>query len=399
MKDLALTFIPPFKAFVWKIRAYAEKRDAFQKDADSSKFLDDDLRVLNFFRKRINEIFLSKENISVKIDNTMSWFKHYIINRVDLTDDKNQLLVFEQLKEFLNYFWFVLRKNSKYLFNSLSSNKIESFSKKSIWNKIDNLVPKGDYLSDPNYCSSCRHYALLFKDFFDQLESIGLNVTSYIFVEKTDSADQDHLWLIVTFQWENFLVDAFSDVEKKVTMQSINNLPKIFFERMESLSRISRDDIIYDDVFPVINDYLKSNELYHKVLLKTDSDLFELLSSILNKKWCLCLSRLAKRNLLDLLMWTFFNFFEDKISFAHTFDYYFDKKFDEKRLETISDEDLLKEMVNHISYKKEKGKNTVIKVFDFEKKHLLSRLSYFADRIDYSHLRKILAGSQTKSDE
>jgi hypothetical protein len=87
-----------------------------------------------------------------------------------------------------------------------------------------------------------------------------------------------------------------------------------------------------------------------------------------------------------------FNINSERIVFSQKFWYYFDKKFDEKRLETVSDEDLLNEIINHISYKTEKGKNVKIKVFDFEKKHLLSRLSYFANRINYSRLRKILVG-------
>lgn len=392
MNDLVQTFIPLFKNFGTKLNSYIVRKYRKLKDNNGNllNYFESDLSVTKYFQDRVWNVLLSKENISDDIDNLMKLFWIYI-QKIDLLDDNNQRLVFEELKKFLNYFWFILRKNSRYLENTLSSNKIEYFNKKTLWEKINDITPKNNYLQDWNYWASCRHYTLLFKDFFDQLENMWLKIENYLFVEDTDWSD--HLWLIITFEWENFLVDAFSDLRKRFVVQSIKKLPEDLFERMKSLENFSKNDINDDNLAAEIEKYKNGDENYRKICFKNADDLFQLLSCIIKNKWAISLGRFEKKNILDLFMWTHFNFFRDWILFSRTFFYHFDKIFDEESLRNISDEDLLEEVINHISYKTEKGKNIKIKVFDFEKKHLLSRLSYFADRIDYSHLRKILVGS------
>ena len=383
--------MPLVKSFGKKFNSFVAKK--FSKLKDNQLSLSDsfesDLIVTKKFEDRVGKILLSKENISEEIDETFEVFRRYI-KKFDLSNDENQRLIFEELKKFLNYFWFILRQNSRYLVNTLSPNKIEYFTEKSIWKKIDDIIPNDDYLDDPNYWSSCRHYTLLFKDFFDQLEKLWLKITNYLFVENTDWSD--HLWLVITFQWENFLVDSFLDLKKRFVVHSIKDLPKDYFDRMKPLENFSKDDIKDDNLKSDIEEYKNGNLNYRKVCFKSTDDLIQLLSSIMRDKWAISFGRFEKKNLLDLFMWTHFNIFRDWILFSRTFFYHFDKNFDEKTLHDISDEDLLKEMVSHISYKTENGKNTKIKVFDFEKEHLLSRLSYFANKIDYSHLRKLLLG-------
>jgi len=390
LDSISKTINPLFKNFLNKCSSHVIKKHS-NNLSDSSEIV---LPVTKYFEDKVWAILSSNENISQGIDSAMRWFKRYI-KKIDLTDDENQRLLFEELKKFLNNFWFILRRKSRYLENTLSPNKVEFFNEKSIWEKIDDIIAKDNYLDDPNYWSSCRHYTLLFKDFFDQLENLWLNITNYLFVENTDWSD--HMGLVVTFKWENFLVDSFLDLRKRLVVHSFKDLPKNYFDRMKTLENFSKDDINDDNLWSNIEKYKNGNLNYRKVCFKNTDDLFQLLSSIMKDKWAISFGRFEKKNLLDLFMWTHFNIFRDWILFSRTFFYHFDddKMFDEQTLCDIPDEDLLKEMVNRISYKTENGKSTKIEVFDFEKKHLLSRLLYFSKKIDYSHLREILNGFKT----
>jgi len=391
MKDLALTVKPIVGRFCRKSLRFVKKKCKWVENIQNSlpEFSDKTLPLTKDFWNRIVKIISSKENIKERIDEMMVLFKECIKN-VDLSKDENQTLVFEQLEEFLNYFWFFLRKNSRYLTNTLSPYSIEKFNENTIWGKVDRIITKDNFLDDPEYSLSCWNFALLFKDFFDQLQDLWLKITNYFFMEYTG---WNHLWLVVVFQWKHYLVD-FS-IDEKFVFQSIDDLSGSIFERMKWLKN---DDggVWVDNIINYKEN--KSNEnMYYKVCFQTIEELFELITSITNEEWHINIEK--KDSILDVLLPIDFNINSERIIFSQKFWYYFDKKFDEESLSNISDKDLLKEMVNNISYKKEKGKNTIIKVFDFEKKHLLSRLSYFANRIDYSRLRKILAGSQTKSDE
>lgn len=388
MKDLALTLKPLVSRFCRGSVRFLKKKCKWVNIQNSlPKFSDKALSLTKSFWNRIAKVISSKENIEEKIDRMMILFKK-CIEKVDLSTDENQSLVFKQLEEFLNYFWFFLKNNSKYLANTLSSYGIEKFNENTIWGKIDKIITKDNFLEDPEYSVSCWNFALLFKDFFDQLQELWLNVRNYLFMEYTGG---NHLWLVVVFQWKHYLVD--SSINENFVIQSIDDLPGSIFDRMKCLEL---DYVNWDIRGKIINykENKRSENMYYKVCFQTLEDLFKLITSITNEEWHLNISK--KNNILDSLMPIDFNINSERIVFSQKFWYCFDKKFDEKRLETVSDEDLLNEIINHISYKTEKCKNVKIKVFDFEKKHLLSRLSYFANRINYSRLRKILVGWQTE---
>lgn len=392
MKDLALTVKPVVARACRRSIRFVKRKFGLVEDTQEflPEFSDKTLPLTKSFWNKIVKVISSKENIKEKIDEKMLLFKKYI-KEIDLSKDENQTLVFEQIKEFLNYFWFFLRKNSRYLTSTISPYSIEKFNENTIWGKVDKIITKeNNYLNDPEYSLSCWNLALLFKDFFDQLQDLWLKITNYFFMEYTG---WDHLWLVVVFQWKHYLVD-FS-ISEKFIFQSIDNLSGSIFDRMKCLEKEDWD-ICGDKIINYKKN--KDNEnMYYKVCIQTVEELFKLITLITNEEWYLYVDK--KDNILDTLLPVDFNINSERIIFSRRFWYYFDKNFDEESLRNISDEDLLKEMVNHISCKTEKGKSTKIKVFDFEKKYLLTRLSYFANRIDYSLLRKLLAGSQTESDE
>jgi len=405
MRDLALTYTPLAEKLWEKFKFYVNKRFIKKHNTEVlPKFSNTTLDATKFFWKKIEEVFLFNGDVSKNIDNIFKWFKYYI-SKIDLNNDANQFLVFEQVKEFLNYFGFFLRKKFQYLENTLSVDKIEEYNENTIWEKIDRLISKYNYLEDPNYWVNCRHYALLFKDFFDKLKDLWLDITNHLFMEYDG---WNHSWLVVTFKWKNYLVDFF--VSRNTLMSSFDELPEKFFERMKNFGKDCESESL--NLSEKIEYYKNDSTLYRKVCFQTADELLLLISSLIEDRWSIVVSRFKKSSsLMDKLMWVHFNIDNEWILFSNTFFYHFYPKFDEETLNSISDKNLLKEMINRIAYKTDVRKNKrnndnsaeceTIKIFDFEKKHLLKRLSYLFEnkKMDYSLLRKILAGSQTESDE
>ena len=304
-----------------------------------------------------------------------------LININNLKDNADKNLIFEQIIIFMNYLCLELR--SKFLFNTLTNNDLREFNDQTIWDNINNLAQR--WWDNSRSWFYCIHYTLFFKKIFDELEKrTNLWTSNYLFLEKSDWLN--HSWLVVTFNWRNYLVD--SSFFNKKSMQPIDEMWK-YYNRMKSLSNFYREDISSDSIQKAKDEYIEHDYNYYKVKIQSSDELLSLLESIPQKVWSI--SRMY--NILDNVLGINFKISNNWIQILETFTYNFDHILNAEELDNISDDELMDYLINHISYKTNKNNGNTIKVFDFEKKYIKNTLSYFSDKINYSSLRKVLSNN------
>lgn len=295
-----------------------------------------------------------------------------------ITDDD----FFNQLIMIINFLY--KKINVNYVFNTLNRSSLDDFNKKSIWMKVSSLIKKNN--ESFNWCS-CRHYALLFKHILDELENrTKIWISNYLFIEKTDWLN--HVWLVVSFNWKNYLLD--SSFFNHRFIQGFDDLWEAY-ERMHELPNFHKDSSD-KDTEAILLDYKNNNTNYSKVCINSSDDLIYIISSLTEDKWVLYANKntFDDWNIIDkLIWWISFEFFWNWILFSDFFFYYFNNDFNVENVDNLENENLLKELINNISYKIDAKWNRIW-IFKFEKEYLIKRLLYFSDKIDYDYLRKIL---------
>ena len=378
MKDFFNTIIPLWETAIKKVKGKLTHFHIFDESLRNNKLIHP---ITKRYQEKIESAFYEANDIQEAIDYIVRTFTH-LINRYNLTDEKNQELIFEQIVIFMNNLYSVLR--SKYIFNTLSNNNLKEFNWLPIWNKLNNLFQMK--WNHSNAWCSCRHYALFFKHIFDTIEeNFRLWIQNYLYLEKTDWLN--HAWLVVTFKWKNYLVDSSFFNGKLI--QPIDNLWR-YYDRMESLSNLHGEDVHPSDTQILKDQYIEHDYNYYKVALKSADDLICLLQSLPQEKiWSF--SRMY--NVFNVVYWVNFRVTNTWILVSGTFTYHFDHDFKKEELDSISDDNLMDYIINSISYKTNKYDDRKITIFDFEKKYIKDTLSFFSDKVDYSALRKILSGT------
>lgn len=375
MSDFFNTVIPIGETITKKVRNKFYLRFKDNKEINKSIH-----PITKRYEDNIKEALLWVKDMQDSIDYILDTLTR-LININNLKDKSNKELIFEQIIIFMNYLCLELR--SKFLFNTLTNNDLREFNQQTIWDNINNLAQR--WWDNSYSWFYCIHYALLFKKIFDELEKrTNLWTSNYLFLEKSDWLN--HAWLVVTFNWKNYLVD--SSFFNKKFMQPINDMWK-YYNRMESLENCWIKDIKSDSIQKVKNDYIEHDYDYYKIMLKSSDDLLRILDSIPRKIWSI--SRMY--NILGNTLWINFRISNRWIEILGAFTYYFDHIISKEELNNISDDVIMDLFVDSIWYKIDKSNNRKIHVYDFEKKYIRSVLSYFSDKIDYSNLRKVLSNT------
>jgi len=297
--------------------------------------------------------------------------------------------VFEQIIIFVNFLYRKL--NAKYLFNTISRNDVNVFNEMTIWDKLEStLYRKWKIWENYNTWCCCKHYTLLFKDFFDRLEEKWLNISSYLYAEKTNWFN--HTWMVVIFNWRNYIVDT--TYYNKKLMQPLDELWEKYFKRMQFLSNIDEKDI-GNDVKLIAQDYTEHNDNYFKVALKTSEELLLLLKLVPIDPWSIVdvHNILGFKNIIDIILSVNFKITKTWIIVFNIIFYLFDYVFTKEELCNIRDDELLLWLIANISHKTDKDNNDKIVVFNCEREYLKRRLSNLSDKIDYNRLRKLLTES------
>lgn len=377
MNDFLDTIIPFWKVITKKVRNKFDPCLRFNENPENNKSIH---HITKRYESKINEALAWTKDMQEVVDYILETLTK-LVNIYNLKDETDKEIIFDQITIFMNYLCLKLR--SKFLFNVLTKNDLRKFNEGTIWDNINNLSQKWWNHSD-SWCY-CVHYALLFKKIFDELEKrTNLWTSNYLFLER--SSWLNHAWLVVTFNWKNYLVD--SSFFNKKFMQPINDMWK-YYDRMGSLENCYREDIKSDQIQKVKDDYIEHDYDYYKIMLKSSDDLLRILDSIPRKIWSI--SRMY--NILGNTLWINFRISNRWIEILGAFTYYFDHIISKEELNNISDDELMDYLISRISHKTDKNNTKKIKVFSFEKQYIKDTLSYFSDKINYSVLRKVLSNA------
>lgn len=375
MKDFFNTVIPIGETITKKVKNKFYLR--FRDDPKINKLIHP---ITKRYEDKVKEALVWINDMQETVNYILDTLTR-LININNLKDNADKNLIFEQIIIFMNYLCLELR--SKFLFNTLTNNDLREFNDQTIWDNINNLSQ--NWWDSSRSWFYCIHYALLFKKIFDELEKrTNLWISNYLFLER--SSWLNHAWLVVTFNWKNYLVD--SSFFNKKFMQPINDMWK-YYDRMGSLENCYREDIKSDQIKKVKDDYIEHDYDYYKIMLKSSDDLLRILDSIPRKIWSI--SRMY--NILGNTLWINFRISNRWIEILGAFTYYFDHIISKEELNNISDDVIMDLFVDSIWYKIDKNNNRKIHVYDFEKKYIRSVLSYFSDKINYSNLRKVLSNT------
>ena len=377
MNDFLDTIIPYGKIITKKVKNKFDPCLRFKENSENNKSIH---HMTKRYESKINEALAWTKDMQEVVDYILETLTK-LVNIYNLKDETDKEIIFDQITIFMNYLCLKLR--SKFLFNALTKNDLRKFNEGTIWDNINNLSQK--WWNHSNSWCYCVHYALFYKKVFDELEKrINLWTSNYLFLEKGDWAN--HSWLVATFNWKNYLVD--SSYFNRKFIQPIDDVWE-FYNRMESLKDFHKEDILYDSVKTVEDDYIEHDIDYYKVKLKSAQDLLDLLDSVPRKIWNI--SRMY--NILGNTLWVNLKISKEWIQILKTFIYYFDHIINKEELDNISDDELMDYLINSISYKTDKNNTKKIKVFNFEKNYIKDTLYYFSDKIDYSILRKVLSNA------
>ena len=285
MKDFFNTVIPIGETITKKVKNKFYLR--FRDDPEISKFIHP---ITKRYEDKIKDALVWASDMQETVNYILDTLTR-LININNLKDNADKNLIFEQIIIFMNYLCLELR--SKFLFNTLTNNDLREFNDQTIWDNINNLSQ--NWWDSSRSWFYCIHYALLFKKIFDELEKrTNLWISNYLFLER--SSWLNHAWLVVTFNWKNYLVD--SSFFNKKFMQPINDMWK-YYDRMGSLENCYREDIKSDQIQKVKDDYIEHDYDYYKIMLKSSDDLLRILDSIPRKIWSI--SRMY--NILGNTLW------------------------------------------------------------------------------------------------
>ena len=170
------------------------------------------------------------ENLTQRLNGTFSKVFR-LVSKNDLSNPNIQKEIFEQILSFLNnIFWKI---EIKKFYNNIPKTDIKKYWKKTLWEQfIHNIYWKQRKLfyRDEIGWWSCSYWTILFKHFFEELEKRWMSLTSEIFFYPSDdiSGWRWHSWVIVSFQWKNYLADFWWFNQNNEIIESIDNLNKIY---------------------------------------------------------------------------------------------------------------------------------------------------------------------------
>lgn len=388
MRDLLDTIIPIGKPVVKRVlqkslHRFNEKlekhRTITREESETIHHVTKYDQLTKYYQEKIDNVLMESSSAQETVDYVLEhiWKLRYMYN---LTDENDKELIFNQIMIFMNHLYRKFR--SKYIFNTLNKNDYWQFNEKTIWSKMDNLMQKEKNSSSSGCC--CIHYTLLFKQIFDELEKkLKLWMANYLYVQKTRWLH--HAGLVVTFKWENYLVDSSSFNWK--FMQPVDELWGLY-DRMEPVSLLRSEDIPENSIQEIKDKYSKHDYEWYAVALKSSDDLLSVLKSIPPKSWSF--SEMYKSKLLNTTLWLNYRIYSKWILVLNTIFYHFDHVLTKEELDAVSDDQLLDYLLKSVSYKTKLNDDRKITIFDFERKKIQGAFSYFSDKIDYSALRKVL---------
>jgi len=178
------------------------------------------LKLLRLIKYSTNKNNTAKSEIENQTDNLLRKLSKFL--RQKPLDEKVQLdekmkyeqkAFFEDICTFVNQF--VINKDLSDVHNSIPRTSLQDFSKKSVWNQLfQNMYARDWWMEWSAEWWSCSYWTILLYNFFNKLKEawLDLNITFFRYKNLDDNILWDfetlrHSWLVVNFQWEDYMVD------------------------------------------------------------------------------------------------------------------------------------------------------------------------------------------------
>ena len=178
------------------------------------------LKLLRLIKYSTNKNNTAKSEIENQTDNLLRKLSKFL--RQKPLDEKVQLdekmkyeqkAFFEDICSFVNQF--VINKDLSDVHNSIPRTSLQDFSKKSVWNQLfQNMYARDWWMEWSAEWWSCSYWTILLHNFFNKLKEawLDLNITFFRYKNLDDNILWDfetlrHSWLVVNFQWEDYMVD------------------------------------------------------------------------------------------------------------------------------------------------------------------------------------------------
>lgn len=191
--------------------------------------------------------------------------------------DNVQKYFFEDICNFVNFF-----VDDSYLsavHNNIPTTSLSEFSEKSIWNQIfQNFYARNRWNEGICEWWSCSYRAILLYNFFNKLKEAWLDMKiSFYRYKKLDDKSvpfptQRHSWLIINFQWVDYMVDRDGVIydNKKTIVRELQPYIDIasksyeskdvqLFENFKYENRKETDSVIF---FDDLNNFIQHCEKY-----------------------------------------------------------------------------------------------------------------------------------------
>lgn len=135
-------------------------------------------------------------------------------NRAEEEKKNVQEEIFDYVCIFVNSF--MVDQNISKVHNNIPKTSLENYSKKSIWEQLFQNLYLRDWWKDwISEWWSCSYWTILLYHFFNKLKEawLDLNISFFRYKNVDDKILQGikanrHSWLIVNFQWEDYMVDC-----------------------------------------------------------------------------------------------------------------------------------------------------------------------------------------------
>lgn len=172
------------------------------------------LKLLRLIKYSTDKNNAELSEVEKQTNNLIKKFTNYIDKkRLDKKITYEQKAFFDDICCFINFF-----VDDTYLstvHNSIPKISYENYNEKTVWGQLfQNMYARNRWMEWISGWWSCSHWTILLYNFFNKLKEAWLDVKIKIFRYKNlddtiawVASSQRHSWLIVNFQWEDYMVD------------------------------------------------------------------------------------------------------------------------------------------------------------------------------------------------
>lgn len=172
------------------------------------------LKLLRLIKYSTDKNNREKSKIESETNNLIKKFTNYLKKRpLDNKITYEQKAFFDDICSFINFF--VHDSYLSTVHNSIPNTSFREYNEKSLWNQLfQNMYARNRWIEWISEWWSCSYWTLLLYNFFNKLNEAWLDLKIKFFRYKNlddiivkTAPSHRHSWLIINFQWEDYMVD------------------------------------------------------------------------------------------------------------------------------------------------------------------------------------------------